>query len=205
MLPMVTVPAELAAAAELLDGAVNYLSASGVPCRRPPLGMMVEVPAAAVEPQLFVRADFFSIGSNDLTQYVTASARDNSTVAALCDPLQSYVRVVPLEPVAMKTRKEMLEEFVAEDASDSFSRYALALEYVKAGQTDDARREFEFVRDNDPAYVATYFQLAQLYRNLGLKHDAEKTYRSGITVASKAGDGHTQSELEGALESLLME
>ncbi len=86
MLPMVTVPAELAAAAELLDGAVNNLSASGVPCRRPPLGMMVEVPAAAVEPQLFARADFFSIGSNDLTQYVTASARDNSTVAALCDP-----------------------------------------------------------------------------------------------------------------------
>jgi phosphotransferase system enzyme I (PtsI) len=86
MLPMVTVPTELVAATELLDGAIDDLSASGVACRRPPLGMMVEVPAAAIEPELFARADFFSIGSNDLTQYVTASSRDSSSVAALCDP-----------------------------------------------------------------------------------------------------------------------
>ena len=102
-------------------------------------------------------------------------------------------------------RMELLKGFLDQDPKDSFSRYALALEYVKAGQPEDARREFEYVRDNDPSYVATYFQLAQLYRSLGLKHEAEMTYRSGITVASKAGDGHTQSELEGALESLLME
>lgn len=102
-------------------------------------------------------------------------------------------------------RVELLKEFLQQDPKDSFSRYALALEYVKLGQTEDARREFEFVRDNDPAYVATYFQLAQLYRNLGLKHDAEKTYRTGITVAAKAGDGHTKEELEGALEGLLGE
>ncbi len=100
---------------------------------------------------------------------------------------------------------EILKGFLENDPRDSFSRYALALEYVKLGQTDNARREFEFVRDHDPGYVATYFQLAQLYRNLGLKHDAEKTYRTGITVAAKAGDAHTQSELEGALENLLME
>jgi hypothetical protein len=61
------------------------------------------------------------------------------------------------------------------------------------------------VRDKDPAYVATYFQLGQLYRTMGLTHEAEKTYRTGITVAAKARDEHTRSELEGALESLLME
>lgn len=102
-------------------------------------------------------------------------------------------------------RIEVLKGFLEQDPKDSFSRYALALEYVKAGQHDDARREFEFVRDNDSGYVATYFQLAQLYRNLGLRHDAEKTYRTGISVASKAGDSHTQSELEEALEGMLME
>ena len=84
-------------------------------------------------------------------------------------------------------RIEILKGFLENDPRDSFSRYALALEYVKLGQTDNARREFEFVRDHDPGYVATYFQLAQLYRNLGLKHEAEKTYRTGITVAAKAG------------------
>ena len=102
-------------------------------------------------------------------------------------------------------RIEILKGFLEQDPKDSFSRYALALEYVKGGQTDDARREFEFVRDNDPGYVATYFQLAQLYRNLGLRHEAEKTYRTGITTAAKAGDSHTREELEGALENLLTE
>ena len=44
--------------------------------------MMVEVPAAAIAIERF-DADFFSIGSNDLTQYVMAAARDNSAVADL--------------------------------------------------------------------------------------------------------------------------
>jgi len=102
-------------------------------------------------------------------------------------------------------RIEALKGFLLQDPKDSFSRYALALEYVKLGQLADARREFEIVRDQDPGYVATYFQLGQLYRSMSLRHEAEKTLRTGITVASKAGDDHTQSELEGALESLLSE
>jgi tetratricopeptide (TPR) repeat protein len=102
-------------------------------------------------------------------------------------------------------RVEILKGFLGQEPGDSFSRYALALEYVKLGQHENARREFETVREKDPAYVATYFQLGQLYRTMGLRHDAEKTLRTGITVASKAGDTHTQGELEGALESLLTE
>jgi Tfp pilus assembly protein PilF len=99
-------------------------------------------------------------------------------------------------------RIEILQGFLNDNANDSFSRYALALEYVKAGRHDDAVREFETVRTNDPDYVATYFQLGQLYQRLGRQHDAEKTFRTGITVAAKAGDEHTKSELEGALEEL---
>jgi len=99
-------------------------------------------------------------------------------------------------------RIEILKGFLNENANDSFSRYALALEYVKLGQDDDALREFEAVKTNDPAYVATYFQLGQLYQKLGRSHEAEKTFRTGITVAAKAGDDHTRSELEGALEGL---
>ncbi len=102
-------------------------------------------------------------------------------------------------------RIEILTGFLKQDPDDSFSRYALALEYVKYGQSEDARREFETVMEKDPDYIATYYQLGQLYRTLGLKHEAEKTYRTGIGAASRKGDSHTQSELEGALESLLME
>jgi len=86
MLPMVTIPDEIDAAATLLDQVVAELTSAGVACTRPPLGIMVEVPTVAIEPALFARAAFFSIGSNDLTQYVTASARDIAAVAALNDP-----------------------------------------------------------------------------------------------------------------------
>jgi Tfp pilus assembly protein PilF len=96
-----------------------------------------------------------------------------------------------------------LKQFLKENSNDSFSRYALALEYVKLGMNDEAVREFETVRARDPDYVATYYQLGQLYRNLLRTHDAEKTFRTGITVASKMGDEHTRSELEAALETLL--
>ncbi len=86
MVPMVTVPDELARSAALLDACVAELTAQGIACARPPLGIMVEVPAVAVVPELFDAAAFFSIGSNDLTQYVTASSRDDARVAALNDP-----------------------------------------------------------------------------------------------------------------------
>jgi phosphotransferase system enzyme I (PtsI) len=91
MLPMVTVPREIAAAGELLDEAVAELAAAGIPARKPPLGIMVEVPAVAIVPELFSGAAFFSIGSNDLAQYVTAAARDSSHVAELSDPAHPAV------------------------------------------------------------------------------------------------------------------
>ena len=100
-------------------------------------------------------------------------------------------------------RIEVLRGFLNDNPNDSFSRYALALEYIKLGQNDEALREFESVVKNDPGYVATYYQLGQLYQKLGQKHEAEKTLRTGITVAAKAGDEHTRSELEAALETLL--
>src|SRR5262245_1821504 len=103
----------------------------------------------------------------------------------------------------LMSRINVLKSFLESDPKDSFSRYALALEYVKLGQRDSALTEFETVRTNDPDYVATYYQLGKLYQNLGKLHDAEKTFRTGITVASKLKDDHTRSELEAALEEVL--
>lgn len=84
MLPMVSVPGELAAAAAMLDEEIAALRAAGLACARPPLGMMVEVPAAAIMAAAFDAA-FYSIGSNDLTQYTMAAARDIGGVADLND------------------------------------------------------------------------------------------------------------------------
>ena len=90
MVPMVTAPRELEQVRMLLDAAVARLRNSGVDCEMPELGMMVEVPAAALAIDLF-DADFLSIGSNDLIQYVTACSRDSAALAALQDPLQPAV------------------------------------------------------------------------------------------------------------------
>ena len=83
MLPMVTVPEEIEKASALLDECIEELESENIKAKRPLLGIMVEVPAVAILPRRFARAAFFSIGSNDLTQYVTAAARDSSAVAAL--------------------------------------------------------------------------------------------------------------------------
>ena len=87
MLPMVTRPSELVAARGILDAEVAAMSTAGMSARRASLGIMIEVPAAAIAADHF-DADFFSVGSNDLTQYVAAAGRDIGAVADLADPVQ---------------------------------------------------------------------------------------------------------------------
>jgi phosphotransferase system enzyme I (PtsI) len=87
---MVTTPDELEAGRALFVEAVSRLQSEGVDAALPPLGIMVEVPAAALTIDRF-KAAFFSIGSNDLAQYVTACDRSNGTLAALIDPLNPAV------------------------------------------------------------------------------------------------------------------
>jgi phosphoenolpyruvate-protein phosphotransferase (PTS system enzyme I) len=86
MLPMVAVQKEITQASALLDEVIAGLVAAGTPCQKPKLGIMAEVPAVAVAPELFKDAAFFSIGSNDLTQYTLAASRDDARVTALNDP-----------------------------------------------------------------------------------------------------------------------
>lgn len=85
MLPMVAAPEEISAVSKLLDEELQDLQQHGIAARRPLLGIMIEVPVTALAIDRFP-ADFYSIGSNDLTQYVMAAARDNRSLAYLLDP-----------------------------------------------------------------------------------------------------------------------
>lgn len=87
LVPMVTSPIELTQIRRALRIAIESLERAGIAHTVPAVGMMVEVPAAALTCDLF-DADFLSIGSNDLLQYLTACSRDSARLAPLQDPLQ---------------------------------------------------------------------------------------------------------------------
>jgi phosphoenolpyruvate-protein phosphotransferase (PTS system enzyme I) len=90
MFPMVTSNDELETARKLFADVVQGLQADGIAATLPELGIMVEVPAAALAIASFKSA-FFSIGSNDLAQYVLACDRSNGALAPLMDPLHPAV------------------------------------------------------------------------------------------------------------------
>jgi phosphotransferase system enzyme I (PtsI) len=117
MVPMVTLPRELDQVRMLLDAAVAKMRGAGIECDMPALGMMVEVPAAALAIDLF-DADFFSIGSNDLIQYVSACSRDSAALAALQDPLQPAVLRLIHEVVAHANKLGIPVSLCGDMASD---------------------------------------------------------------------------------------
>ena len=93
MFPMVTDLAELRAARRLLSRAHEQLALDGLAHAWPvETGMMIEVPAAALNAPLFApEVDFFSVGTNDLTQYTLAAERGHPNLSHLADALHPAV------------------------------------------------------------------------------------------------------------------
>lgn len=98
-----------------------------------------------------------------------------------------------------KSRREVLEQFVAEKPADAFARYGLALECMKLGDNDAATGHFEKLLDANPGYVAGYFQFGQHLSRVGKVELARKLLSDGILVAQKAGDMHARDEMQAAL------
>jgi phosphotransferase system enzyme I (PtsI) len=119
MLPMVTNAAELGAARAHLLAVLAELARSNVAFSEPSLGMMVEVPAAALAAEDFA-ADFFSIGTNDLTQYATAASRDGAEVADYADVLHPGVLAM-IAHVVRAGRARGVEVSICGDAAGDVS------------------------------------------------------------------------------------
>jgi phosphotransferase system enzyme I (PtsI) len=92
MFPMITTLEEMRRVRAMVHRVRRGMHAEGARVHDLPIGLMLEVPAAAVSiEQLLEVVDFVSIGSNDLVQYLMAADRDNPKVSHLCQPLSPPV------------------------------------------------------------------------------------------------------------------
>lgn len=101
-----------------------------------------------------------------------------------------------------KTRREILEAFVAEKPDDAFSRYGLALEFMNGGDAANAEAQFQELLRRNNAYVPAYQMYAQMLVKQGRSEEAREILNQGIAAAAQAGNGHAQSEMEGLLGEL---
>src|ERR1700675_2184896 len=99
-------------------------------------------------------------------------------------------------------RVALLAEVLAQNPTDAFARYGLAMEYAKAGEVEPALEEFGKLLANHPDYTAGYFMAAQTLAKVDRVEEAWKMLAAGIASAQKTGNGHAQEEMEAMLAEL---
>ena len=104
--------------------------------------------------------------------------------------------------MAEANRLQMLTEFLQQNPGDPFARYGLAMEYSKAGQTDQALAEFNKLLELHPDYTNGYFMAAQALERAARTAEAKKMLERGVEAARRTGNKHALSEMSGMLEEL---
>lgn len=96
------------------------------------------------------------------------------------------------------SRLPLLLNLLSASPQDSFLLFAIAKEYEKMGDEEQALAYYLRLREADPGYVGLYYHLGKLYQRRQDLENALEAYKTGMDVAKKAGDGHALSELAGA-------
>ena len=104
--------------------------------------------------------------------------------------------------VQKKSRREMLEEFLAKKPDDAFSRYGLALECMNGGDSAAADQHFRALLERNADYVPAYLMYAQMLVRESRSQEARAILTSGIGVANQKGDAHATSEMEALLAEI---
>ena len=102
-----------------------------------------------------------------------------------------------------KSRLEQFKEFVELDPMDTFSRYALGMEYLGIAQYKEAVEQFDEVIRIAPDESPSYFQAAIASIQLDRKDVAREYLTRGIAMAEKANDRHARDEMQAALDQLV--
>jgi Tfp pilus assembly protein PilF len=100
-------------------------------------------------------------------------------------------------------RIEKLLEYLQATPDDNFIRHALALEYIKLGNDNDAKMLFESILNDSPGYVGSYYHLGKLLERNGEATKAIECYEKGMVQAKAANDQHAYNELQAAYEDLV--
>lgn len=101
-----------------------------------------------------------------------------------------------------RSRRQMLEEFVAAHPNDAFALYGLALACASSGDSEAANRQFKMLLAAHPEYVAAYLQYGQFLARSGQIEQARSILSAGIAAAQHAADEHARSEMETLLSQL---
>jgi thioredoxin-like negative regulator of GroEL len=95
-----------------------------------------------------------------------------------------------------KTRRQLLEEFVAKKPDDAFSRYGLAMECMNGGDAAAAHEHFTALLQRNGDYVPAYLMYAQFLVRESRGAEARQVLSTGIAIAEKKGDPHARAEME---------
>ncbi|MFK7765949.1 MAG: hypothetical protein AB8B55_01820 [Mariniblastus sp.] len=100
------------------------------------------------------------------------------------------------------SRREQLEEMLAGDPTDTFLRYALAIEFENEEEHERSLELHRELMNDEPPYVPSYFMSGQQLANADRIEEAIAVLKKGIEQADLQGDTHAASEMRGFIETL---